>query len=94
MREIEFAELRGDPAVEADRVTLAGRCYQGPIRLGDIFTEAESAGERNEIALTVASLLFYGKEVAELDPASSAQLTLTGQGTEWITAGVLLHGRA
>lgn len=94
MREIEFAELRGDPAAESDQVTLAGRCYQGPMRVGDVFTEAESAGERHEVALAVASVLFYGKAVTELDPMSSAEITLTGQGVEGVTAGVVLRGRA
>lgn len=94
MREIEFAELRGDPDAKGDHVTLAGRCYQGPIRVGDVFTEAESAGERHGIALKVASVLFYGKAVTELDPVSSAEVTVTGQGAEWVSAGVVLRGRA
>jgi hypothetical protein len=92
MREIEFAELRGDPTVEDGTVTLAGRCYHGPIKLGDTFTTARTAGDAREVALRVESLLFYGKQVPEIDSGESATMTLTGQGSEAVTARVVLHG--
>ena len=92
MREIEFAELRGDPAVEDDNARLAGRCYHGPIRLGDTFSEAVKADERHEVALRVDALLFYGKPVPELHPGETAEVSLSGKGTELVTVGVVLRG--
>jgi hypothetical protein len=92
VREIEFAELRGDPAVEEDRVKLAGRVYQGPVRVGDTFTSVTQAETRHEISLTVDALLFYGKPVPDVHESETAEITLSGTGTELVTAGVVLHG--
>ncbi|GAB2741927.1 hypothetical protein [Amycolatopsis magusensis] len=88
MRPIEFVELRGDPVADGESVRLAGRCYQGPIQVGDVFTEA--AGQ--EVRLRVDGILFYGKPVPELHPSESGQLTLTGDGLEHVVAGVSLRG--
>lgn len=92
MREIEFAELRGDPAVEADKVRLAGRVYQGPVRVGDTFTSLARAESRHEIELRVDALLFYGKPVADVHESETAEITLSGKGSDLVTAGVVLHG--
>jgi hypothetical protein len=92
VREIEFAELRGDPVVEGDRVRLAGRVYQGPVRVGDTFTSLTASGSRHEIELRVDGLLFYGKPVPDVHESETAEITLSGKGTELVTAGVVLHG--
>lgn len=92
MREIEFAELRGDPAVEADHVRLAGRVYQGPVRVGDTFTSVTTGTERHELELRVDALLFYGKPVPDVHESETAEITLSGKGTALVTAGAVLHG--
>lgn len=93
MREIEFAELRGDVAHEGeDRVRLAGRVYKGPIRLGDTFTSLKATDTRHEVELRVAALLFYGKPVPDIHESETAEITLSGREVSLVTAGVLLHG--
>jgi hypothetical protein len=94
LREIEFAELRGDPAVEEGRVRLAGRVYEGPVQLGDTFTELTAADARREVTLRVDALLFYGKPVPDVHPGETAEIVLSGKGTELVTAGAVLRGSA
>lgn len=92
MRQIEFAELRGDPATSGDGVRLAGRCYQGPIRIGDVFVEAAAGDGQHEIALRLDQVLLYGRPSDELDPGLTAEITLSGAGARHVVAGVLLRG--
>ncbi|HEX3784556.1 MAG TPA: hypothetical protein VHX38_33265 [Pseudonocardiaceae bacterium] len=93
MREIEFAELGGDPAARDDGVHLAGRCYQGPILVGDVFVEAVTADGKQEIALRLDQVLLYGRPSDELDPGLTAEITLSGEGLQHVKAGVLLRGQ-
>ncbi len=80
MRRIEFAELRGDPAVSGADVRVAGRCYSGPVRLGDVFTQVATADDRRETALRVDQVLIYGGPSDELDPGLTAEIALSGPG--------------
>jgi hypothetical protein len=94
MHEIEFAELRGDPALAHDEVRLAGRCYRGPLSRGDTFTEASIAGHVHAVSLRINSLLFYGKNVDSLHEGETAEVALAGKGAERVIPGVVLRGRS
>jgi hypothetical protein len=92
LRQIEFAELRGDPVASVDNVRLAGRCYSGPIRLGDVFTVVVTADGEHEVALRVDRGLVYGRLLDEVHEGTSAEITLSGSGAEYVIARVLLRG--
>jgi hypothetical protein len=93
MRKIEFAELGGGPVPDGNGgIRLSGRCYKGPIRVGDFFTEARGGGGKHDIALRVGAVIYHGELIADLVKGQSAEIVLTGQGFQVVTAGVRLRG--
>ncbi|MFD1047785.1 hypothetical protein ACFQ1S_20725 [Kibdelosporangium lantanae] len=93
MRRIEFAELRGDPALGGNTVRLFGRVYHGPIRIGDIFTEVKSGRGMEDVGMRVMALVFKGDPVPELVTGQTAELVLTGLGVERVTPGARINGK-
>lgn len=95
MRKIAFAELRGDPRGSESTVVLAGRCWEGPIRVDDVFTEVElSSGETQLVTLRVTGITFYGRPVSELGSTETAELTLSGGLEQSLATGAVLRGIA
>nr|WP_042198185.1 hypothetical protein [Kibdelosporangium sp. MJ126-NF4]CEL23252.1 hypothetical protein [Kibdelosporangium sp. MJ126-NF4]CTQ94414.1 hypothetical protein [Kibdelosporangium sp. MJ126-NF4] len=92
MRKVEFAELGGEVVADASRVRISGRCYKGPIRVGDFFTEARGGGGKFEIALKVTAVVYQGELYEEMVKGQSADIVLAGNGFERVTAGVRLRG--
>lgn len=92
MRKIEFAELLGEPVPEGNGIRLNGRCYRGPIQVGDIFTEASARGETYDVALRVGSVFFIGQYVSKIDKGQIGEVMLTGQGLQIAIGGVRLRG--
>ncbi|MET0133221.1 MAG: hypothetical protein ABW215_06470 [Kibdelosporangium sp.] len=92
MRKIEFAELLGSPTAEGEGIRLNGRCYRGPIQIGDIFTVATARGEAFDVALRVGSLFFIGKYVSRIDKGQIGEVWLAGQGLQVAIGGVRLRG--
>lgn len=92
MRKIEFAELLGEPVQEGNGVRLNGRCYRGPIQIGDIFTEASARGETYDVALRVGAVFFIGRYVSKIDKGQIGEVTLTGQGAQMALGGARLRG--
>lgn len=92
-RRIEFAELRGDPAVEGRQATIAGRCMAGPIRVGDRFTRLiDREGRRHTVDLGVSDIGLYGGFVFELEPVWAGELVLVGDFANLALVGATLLG--
>lgn len=87
--EFEVAEIQ---QLGSGRVRISGRCYEYPIRLGDVFTavyryvrdgldpgepHAPRAEERS-IALTVERIEFYRNDLDELSSGLTGYVTLEG----------------
>jgi hypothetical protein len=92
MRKVEFAELGGGPVADGNGVRINGRCYKGPIRVGDFFTEARSGGGKHDVALKVIAVVYHGEFFTEMVKGQSADIVLAGNGFERVTAGVRLRG--
>ncbi|MET0237947.1 MAG: hypothetical protein ABW224_25130 [Kibdelosporangium sp.] len=92
MRKIEFAELGSGPAADGYGIRISGRCYRGPIRVGDFFTEARSGGGDHDIALRVGAVIYHGELISDLVKGLSADIVLTGHGFQVVTPGVRLRG--
>ena len=90
-----FAELvvldSGD-----DYARVGGRCHQGEVRVGQIFDRmAESHHDRDlsrgiPIALRVAAIKTYGRNVVVLETALTGELELNGSGVKSLHAGAAL----
>jgi hypothetical protein len=87
------------------RTRVAGRCYRGLIRLGDVFTSAyrydvhrvghEYTGpsERydvHSVHLVVESMTAYGREFTEIDEGFVAELSLEGPDSSHVVPGLVL----
>lgn len=96
MRPLAFAELGGTPSASADGVVVAGRCWEGPIEVGDEFAQSESfdGDDSTPLSLTVTSIQFYGKQVDSLSTGETAKLTLAGDVRPAALAGRVLRGEA
>ena len=92
MRKVEFAELGGGPMVNGNGITVSGRCYRGPIKVGDFFTEARARGSKFDVALRVGAVIYHGQPIGEMVKGQSADIILTGHGLQIVTAGVRLRG--
>ncbi|MEV4311116.1 hypothetical protein [Actinocrispum sp. NPDC049592] len=93
MRRIEFAELRGDPMLGGNTVRLFGRCYHGPIKIGDIFTEVKSGRGLEDVGMRVMAVIFKGDPVPEVVTGQTGEIVLTGLGVETVTPGVRISGK-
>jgi hypothetical protein len=80
--------VEGDVGLDAGRpgrLVVAGRCWQGPIHRGTIFTRIATRRPdgawtaSGECSLAVEQILLYGHDVDELDPGLSARLILVGE---------------
>jgi hypothetical protein len=92
MRKVEFAELGMGPVAERNGIVISGRCYRGPIRVGDFFTEARGGGGKHDVALRVGAVIYHGELIGEMVKGQSADILLTGMGFQVVTAGVRLRG--
>jgi hypothetical protein len=74
-------------------ITLAGRCYSGPIRVGDRFDQlVRKDGGVAGIDLYVKALEAYGHELDFIWEGLSAQITLEGAGAELVRGELVLRG--
>jgi hypothetical protein len=80
-----------------DSITLIGRCYQGPINVGERFhclyelvpqlTEngysySKRSQQEHSVNLRIDSISSYGHSLTQLDPGMTAKLELSGEGIE------------
>ncbi len=100
MREIEFSVFQVQEG--KNRKIIDGRCYRGPIRLGDRFTAlyrlVPVAGDdpfgpsrkvdERAVAFTVVEIRAYGHKLGQLDPGMTARLELSGE--DMVEAGFVL----
>jgi hypothetical protein len=92
-RTISFLVIGGVSAKSArTKVTVAGRCLDGPIFVGDHFQEVrDGAGEVNA-AFVVEEISAYGKLLDQLDPVVTGELVLTGRIEQAISDHSVLIG--
>lgn len=100
--EVEFGIAAIEKA-DAKCVVLVGRCYRGPIRVGDVFASAsrliaaplgESPRRSSSIetALTLVKIEAYGSSLNELDEGVTARIVLQGRGVAVLSAEMVLAG--
>jgi hypothetical protein len=96
MREIQFGAI-SDIEYDGEVVRVGGRCYEGPIRVGDEFDRIQSHADSGETApakLRVTAISLMGKPIPIVTHTYTATLTLTGDGTDRVTDGSVLIGAA
>jgi hypothetical protein len=76
----------------SDPTIVIGRCYIGPLRVGDVFVRNQlpAGQELRSIRLTIAHMEAYRHSMDELDEGLTARLTLTGDGGVTIVAESVL----
>jgi len=83
--------VHGDVAISGEVMQVIGRCYTGPIRIGDVFRSAQApSGERVLVALTVVAMDAYGHALDEIQEGLTARLTLRGTGAEHLADETVL----
>ncbi len=70
---------------------VIGRCYLGPLRLGDVFcTASVPGGLSSNVRLTVQTIEAYSRKWDEIDEGLTARLELTGEGGDAVTEECIL----
>jgi len=83
--------VHGDATTSGEVTQVIGRCYTGPIRIGDAFRSAQSpGGERVAVALTVVAMDSYGHALDEIQEGLTARLTLRGTGADHLADETVL----
>ncbi len=88
-----------------DRIGIAGRCYKGPIEIGDVFEAvyqyvpvktlddyarpSERIGE-TLVRLKVESMRAYGRSWQEIHEGLTAEMEVSGEGAELLKPGDVL----
>jgi hypothetical protein len=79
-RKISFLVIGGSTGQSVcTKVTVAGRCLDGPICVGDHFQEVQNREDVVSVALVVEEISAYGKLLAQLDPVVTGELVLSGR---------------
>lgn len=93
-RTISFLVIGGAIAQSpGTKVTVAGRCLDGPIFVGDHFQEIRDGVDIDSVALVVEEISAYGKLLSQLDPVVTGELVLMGQIRQAIGDHAVLTGR-
>ena len=74
--------------VHGETIIVDGRCYQGPLKRGDVFRVLRP-GDRG-VRLAVERIVAYKRELDEIDEGLTAQLSLRGDGAEFVTQETIL----
>jgi len=93
-----ISEIEG---VGSESFVVAGRCSEGPIKTGDVFTavyrlEITTLGAPPRcvspvsVSLQVREIVIYGTKFDALEKGLSARLTLEGSGRTALNTGMLL----
>jgi len=74
---------------------VIGRCYQGPLRVGDVFQRFVTAdGTELSVHLKVEGIQAYQHDFESIDEGLTARLRLAGSGTESLADGGVLSTAA
>ena len=78
-RQIRFLVI-GESAAQPfeSSLTVAGRCLEGPILVGDQFREVQDGENVEPVRLVVEQIAAYGKLLGQLDPVVTGELVLSG----------------
>jgi hypothetical protein len=78
---------------DIDRNTVIGRCYKGPLRVGEMFTSFEDeANTTHPVELEITCIEAYNRELEEIDAGLTARLTLRGLGADSLSQRGVLRG--
>jgi hypothetical protein len=102
-RRIEFNIAAVAPT--SGRLVVRGRCYAGPLGIGDVFDEVfgsevsragdrfeESRGEGIPVHLSIRKMSTYGRAIEIFDAGLTGELELEGAGAEFLSVGMTLGG--
>jgi hypothetical protein len=72
----------GVHVVDKENRALIGRCYQGVIKVGMVFSSAELDGVVEPVSLRIVSIDSYRRSFQEIDVGFVARLIVDGEGLE------------
>lgn len=79
-RKVRFLVVGGSSVrTVSETVTVAGRCLDGPIFVGDHFQAVQDHEHVVSVALVVEEISAYGKLLSRLDPVVTGELVLSGK---------------
>jgi hypothetical protein len=89
-----------EATVGDDQLFVTGRCYQGPIHVGDLFvvarqqqtTEVSEGSDARAVRLTIKAIAAYGRSLEILDSGLTARLELAGAGATAVRHRDILSG--
>jgi hypothetical protein len=94
-RNIKFLVIDGSTTTASGfGIVIAGRCYDGPIYPGDIFSEAREGDISRPIHLTVENISSYGRIMDQIDPTVTGQLVLSGGLSKPIPDHAIISGKS
>jgi hypothetical protein len=89
---------------EDDKIAVAGRCLQGPVRVGDRFTSAYRFADlmaddlrhvdETPVSLRVDRIVAYRHELTDLHDGMTARIELSGEGDTVLSQGWVLSGES
>jgi len=92
-RKISFLVIGESAAQSHGRdITVAGRCLDGPILIGDHFRQIQDRGKAGSIDLIVEEISAYGKLLSQLDSVVTGNLILSGRLSRPLTDHTVIVG--
>lgn len=84
--------VHGVATADGDMTEVIGRCFRGPISVGDCFTGVRSvdAQSRRPVGLRVIRIEAYGQSLPELDEGLTGRLLLQGSPDPLVLDGSVL----
>jgi hypothetical protein len=79
---VHRVEARGDV------IDVAGRCYTGPLRRGEVFRCLMP--DNRSVRLTIERIVAYRHDWEVIDEGLTALISLTGEGGDALVDGVIL----
>lgn len=78
MDNLRFLLVTWENCADQRHCLVGGRCYEGPIVLGDRFHQLLTGGYKAAIDLEVEGIRIYGQLIDEMDPVLTGELLLSG----------------
>jgi hypothetical protein len=78
MTDLRFLIVTWENSADQRHCVVAGRCYEGPIVLGNRFCQLLTRGQIVPVDLTVEEIRSYGHLLDEIDPVLTGELLLSG----------------
>jgi hypothetical protein len=75
----------------AETTIVSGRCYKGPLSVGDTFLSVISLGPTGDrldsqpVKLKIQEMIAYGREMDQIDEGLTAKIKLAGESGELVS---------